>query len=496
MYVCGVDIGTTGTKAIVVDEKGIIIGHAYVNYPLHASADGSVEQDAEDWRRSTVAAVRGALHNLSRQSVRALCLSTQGGSAVLCNLKGVAFMNAHSWMDTRPASFCNTVTDQETVYMKSGWKLCGAMLPMRALWFQKHRPDIWKKAKKYLTTVDYMNYWLTGHYIIDQTNAGMNQAMNLYSMKWDRDLLAMGNIPPSMMPEILPSGEVIGSILPEAAKELGLSEEVIVVSGGHDQYCAALGAGAVESGDVILSGGTAWVLLEITAEPVFDTKDWLAIGNHVISGKYGLLSSLPVSGAAMEWYRWNFAVRVRNEGKDTPEGFDVIDTTIAERILQNPNLFFFPQFSGRSFPRWKASQKASFLGISLEHDSYDMALSIMEGIVFDMVISLEAFAAKGWPAQTLKLLGGAAKSRCWSDIISNVTNLPIMRFKNAEPACMGAAALAGAAIGMYRNPVEGAELMAKGLAELMPAPSGPLFEHYRKKYEKYKQLLPLVEALY
>jgi sugar (pentulose or hexulose) kinase len=399
-------------------------------------------------------------------------------------------------MDTRPLPFTNDAANKEAVYMKSGRKLSGAMLPMRALWFQKHCPDVWEKAGKYLTTADYVNHWLTGRYAIDQTNAGMNQLMDLHSMEWDADLLAMGNIPKSMMPEIIRSGEIIGPILPPAAKELGLPEDALVVSGGHDQYCAALGAGAVESGDVILSGGTAWVLLEITEEPVFDTKDWLGTGNHVIPGRYGMLSSLPISGAAMEWYRKNFAMGIRPRDGDIDIGFDMVDQTAAMRILQNPGVFFFPQFSGRGFPRWKAGQKASFLGISLEHDSYDMALSIMEGIVFDTAISLEAYAAKGWPAQRLKLLGGAAKSGLWSDIVSNVINLPIMRFAKAEPACMGAAALAGAAIGMYKSPVEGAGLMAKGLAQVMPKPSGHLFEHYRRKYEKYKKLLPHVEGLY
>lgn len=499
MYVCGVDIGTTGTKAMLIDEKGVIKGHAYKEYPLITLPDGGIEQDANDWWATLRDTLREAVAELEDKSqIKAISLSTQGGSAVLVDENGDPLINAHTWMDARPAECLGEVTetDAREVYLRSGWRLSSAALMMRARYLQKTRPDAWAKAYKYLTTVDFVNYKLTGRFVIDQTNAGMNQLMNVTTMEWDDFLLELGGIPARLMPEIIRSGKVIGPLTDWAAQQLGLSASTLVVSGGHDQYCAAVGAGAHDPGDMLLSTGTAWVLLCITGQPPLDTQDHIAAGNHVIPGRYGALTSQPTSGVSLEWFRKNFADQVMKDGDLARISFKDIDAGAAERIYNDGDLFFFPQFKGRGFPRWTPNSKASFVGISLSHDSFDMALTIMEGVAFDTAIAIEAYARKGYKTSALKLLGGATKSKLWTSILSNITGLPIMRFLNPDIACIGAAAMAGAESGVYASIAEGTQAITSDKRELLPAPEGRMRDHYRNKFERYKKLLAKVEDFY
>jgi sugar (pentulose or hexulose) kinase len=337
-------------------------------------------------------------------------------------------------------------------------------------------------------------------------------------MRWDEEIINAAGVPASMLPEIMHSGEVVGRLLPGAAEELGLSETTLVISGAHDQYAAATGALAHEPGDMLLSTGTAWVLTGITDQLVFDYEDYLGVGNHALQGMFGVLTSIPTAGAGMEWFRKNFAepelgdgmesgclgllpqtpgsLEQRSESQTPKVSFSKIDGIAGTRIEQDAGLYFYPQFIGAGFPRWTPKSKASFMGLSLEHDSYDMALTIMEGVAFDVALRIEAYAAKGFPCKQLKMLGGASKSRLWTDIIRYVTGLPIARFKEADMACKGAAAFAAAACGMFPDARTAARVMAKDSIELLEAPSGNLREHYIRKYKTYKERLPIIEEFY
>ena len=520
MYVLGVDIGTTGTKAILVDETGACRGSSYKSYPLITLADGGIEQRAQDWWDTLVYTVREASAGVAdKNEIAAMSLSTQGGSCVLLDEHDEPLGNACTWMDDRPKSVLDSlgsldfrgspgslgsrgslgsldVIGEKRFYEMSGWRLSGAMMAARAVWYRRHQPEVWAAARRYLTTVDYINLRLTGRAVIDPTNAAMTQLFDIVSLDWDNEVLSAAGISRDMLPEIAASGEVIGTLLPGPARELGFPESVLVVSGAHDQYAAATGACATEPGDVVLSCGTAWVLLGISDRLEYDYLDYLGVGNHALKGLYGVLTSIPTAGAGLEWFRKNFAESELIDGALSRVAFKQIDDVAGKRVLQDGGLLFYPQFTGSGFPRWADNSKASFLGLSLEHDSYDMALVIMEGVAFEVALIIEAYAGKSIPVKSLKLLGGASKSRLWTDIVRNVTGLPIVRFSDADIACLGAAAFAASKCGIFGSVREAAEVIIKGKSEPLEAPQGALKEHYACKLAKYKELLPRVEELY
>ena len=499
MYVLGVDVGTTGTKAILADDKGTLVGRSYKGYPLITLADGGLEQCASDWWLTFIDTVREATACIAdKNEILALSLSTQGGSCVLLDGAGEPLANAHTWMDTRPASVLDAFadTDHDRFYELSGWRLNGAMMAARAVWYKRNHPDIWAKAKMYLTTVDYINLRLTGCAVIDPTNAAMTQLFDIRKMDWDDATLAASGVSRAVLPTITPSGETLGTLLPEAAKILGLTEKTLVVSGAHDQYAAAVGACAYEPGDIVLSTGTAWVLLGITDKLTYDFVDYLGVGNHALEGLFSVLTSIPTGGVGLEWCKKNFAESKLVDGAVTKVTFDKINEVAQTRVKQNSKLLFYPQFSGCGFPRWKTDNKASFIGLSLEHDSYDMALAIMEGVAFDVAIIIEAYAAKGFSCHQLKMLGGASKSRLWTNIVRNVTGLPLTRFHEADVACLGAAAFSAAACGVFPSIRCAAQALARDNMETLEVPSGELREHYADKFEFYKKRLPNIDLLY
>ena len=499
MYVLGVDVGTTGTKTALVDDTGLQRGFAYREYPLIVLGDGGFEQRAQDWWLTLVDTVREVTTTVKDKStIRALSLSTQGGSSVLLDARGEPLCNAHTWMDTRPDSVLDAFSgiNERHFYESSGWRLNGSFMAARAVWLRRNCPEVWARVKLYLSTADYLNLRLTGRAMIDPTNAAMTQLFNIQKMDWDDEILAAAGVSRSTLPVIAPSGEAIGTLTQKAAVELGLSEGTLIVSGAHDQYAAAVGAGAFEAGDTLLSTGTAWVVLCVVNALKYDYEDYIGIGNHATKGLYGVVTSIPTAGVALEWCRKNFAETEVKDNATLRISFKKLDRIAETRIRQDSELFFYPQFNGRAFPRWTSNTKASFMGLSLEHDSYDMALAIMEGVAFDAAMNLEAYVAKGLPCEQLKLVGGAGKSRLWTDIVRNVTGLPLVRFRDANITCVGAAAFAAVACGFFCSIRAAAQAMTRNSVELLEAPFGELREHYAAKYEAYKVRLPSVERFY
>lgn len=474
MYFIGIDVGTTGTKAAVVDENGHVLGKGYREYALIPSAGGRVEQNAEDWWDATVSAVREAVSAIrDPENVRAVSLSTQGGStlAVDCNFKPLT--NALTWMDTRAseenAAIANEYADY--IYKTGGWQSAPFFDPSKLRWLAANQPDVFRGAYSFVSTQEFVQYRLTGKNIIDPTNAAMRQLVNVRKGTWDAKLLEISNITEERLPQCLPTGTLIGSLTPEAAQALTLSESVKVYNGAHDQYCAALGSGTIHAGDMLLSTGTTWVVLGVSEEPLF-TDTFIAPGVHPCKGLYGNITTLKSAGSALKWYR-----------QLTGEDFRTMDAEAEKRRDSAEGLLYYPYYAGSGFPHYIDEVKACCLGMELMHDKYDLARALMEGVAFETRMSLEEFARHGASISHLKMVGGAAKSHIWSEITCNVTGCEIQFPQEADTCCIGAAMLAAVGEGFYENYNEAAERMVL-YSETM-TPNSEDADFYQRKYERY-----------
>jgi sugar (pentulose or hexulose) kinase len=286
----------------------------------------------------------------------------------------------------------------------------------------------------------------------------------------------------SLMPRIEQTGYVVGKLTKQAAQELGLSEELTVYNGAHDQYAAALGLGAIEAGDMILSTGTAWVNVAITEKPMF-TPSQIAPAKHVVGSLWGALTSIPVAGKALDWFK-----------SIAGEDYDSINENAAKRMESSKGLFFYPYHIGARLPHRLKNAKAAFIGLGLEHDKYDMYRAVMEGVVFQVKLTIDDFAANGAKIDTLLMAGGATKSDLWMSILSAVTGAAIYKSEQPDAACIGAAMIAAVGCGMAKDYNEAKDIFVK--SELVPKADKNMEEHYKDKYARYLEAWDNVSEMY
>lgn len=336
----GIDVGTTGTKAALFSASGQLVGHSYRGYPRYTPELGCSEQEPEDWWNAVCEAVRELCPDgETAGNVRALSMSTQGGTIVPVDREGKPLRKAVVWDDIRceqeKAAYVREVAPAETVYEKTGWQL-GNGLPLLVIrWLRDHEPDVFQKTDRYLSVHDYMTLRMTGKAAVDLSNAGINQLIDLKAEDYDRQLMEFAGVRREQLPDLVHSGEAIGTLTASAAEAMGLTTRCVVVAGAHDQYAVAAGAGANEPGSILIGSGTCWVVTAIGEKPGFDTG--LAQSIPVVRGQWGSLLSMSSGGVCLDWLRQQTGM----------PSYEELNRETAQRRAAEEELFFIP-FSGRS----------------------------------------------------------------------------------------------------------------------------------------------------
>lgn len=488
-YLLGVDVGTTGTKTLLFRSDGKLIGQSYRPYPMATPRVGWSEQDPLDWWNAVVATIRETCCDPEiAKNVRGISLSLQGGTTLAVDENFQAVRPAMVWNDNRcveeKEAYLREVGDAITMYRKTGWKLGTGLNALQIRWMKDHEPELFTKTAMFLSVPDYISYKLTGIAGIDLSDIGINQLGNIRLGCYDPEILAFAGITEEKLPKIYRSGEVIGNLTPSAAAELGLTTDVVLSAGAHDQYAVALGAGACNAGDILIGSGTCWVITCIGDASDFDSG--LSQSVSAVPGKWGSLWSLSSGGVCLEWLRRNFSMDPENA-----LSYDMINAEAAQRRAADDGLFFYP-FSGRS-ELTKGFHKGSFIGLDLSHDRYHMARAVMEGVAFQIVWMLDAFHTK--PAEDgLILAGGASKSGLWYQIVADIANLPVRIPEVADLACVGAAVLAGVGCGVYKDSQEGYKSLAVNERVIYPDPERA--KEYAALFEEYKRIAGILGDAY
>ena len=479
MLYLGLDVGTTGAKAAVVDREGKVLARGYREYELIFPGENRVEQNAEDWWSASKDAVRQALGKLARpEEITALSLSTQGATMLPVDRRGDPLRLALTWMDGRAAAEAEELTDAlgyDVIYRKSGWRPEAELDAAKILWLRKHEPRLFRDAAYFVSTLEFMNYRLTGKCAADPTNAAIRQIFDIGTGGYDPAILGLIGLETGRLPEVLPVGAPLGTLLPGAAAEFGLSPHVRVYNGAHDQYCASLGVGAVREGDLLLATGTAWVVLGVTGRPLY-TSSYLAPGIHPVKGLWGAIASLASAGSVLKWYK-------RVIGDD----FSVMDREAETHLDSSRGLFFFPYLAGAGFPHGMPELKGTLTGLDLRHDKYDIARALMEGVGFETALTLEEFRKAGVEIRRMTMTGGASRSRFWCGLLRYITGCEILVSREADTASVGAALIAAVGDGCFRDYGEAAERI-----ETVPFDDEDpaLFAYYAEKGRRYRALLP------
>lgn len=477
MLVIGLDVGTTGTKAIIADEKGTVLSRGYREYPLK-SQNGRVTQNAADWWEAAVYAIRTALQSVNPKDVRGIGISTQGASMLAADKNGSPVSEVITWMDTRSIAEAEALANAigtEEIYRKCGWLPNPSLDAAKILWIQKNDPNTFAMADTFISTLEYINLKLTGKNIIDPTNAAIRQLYNMESGTWDDQILNLMGISSKRLPDILPVGTLVGTLTQEAATALNLSPDVAVFNGAHDQYCASIGSGAVDTGDMLLATGTTWVILGVTDRLLY-TNNHICPGIHPVKGKYGAMASLVSAGSALNWYK-------DVVGAD----FKTMDKEAASRAQGAKDLFVLPYVLGAGFPHNQPGLRGAMFGLDAGHDRYHIARAVMEGVAFEASIVLEQFAAQGMHIGKLMMTGGAARSDLWSKIVGYVTGCEIYRPEEPETCCLGAAMIAFVGLGVFDSFSACRNAMVK--SRPLSLPDQNMYAFYREKGAHYRELV-------
>ena len=469
----GIDVGTTSLKALAIDETGKTLASSKQSYELVASGVEAT-QNANDWYDAAVFAIREIGEKVSAiGKICAISLSAQGGATTLLDENGETLTPAYSWMDNRATAECEELKrafGNDLFYERYGWRMQPFADAAKLLWMKKNIPDIYKKAASIPSTLGFINQRLTGRMVEDPTCAAIRRLYDVTKGSMSADILEYLEIPEEKLPETIGAGEFVGNLTAKAAKELGLDESVRIYNGAHDQYCASIGSGTVNAGQLLLATGTAWVLFGVTEAPLFGESK-IAPCIHPAGG-WGALSTVTGIGAAFEWL---------SRLTDTP--IPELSAEAEKRKGKNGNFFFRPSATATGLLLGQ-SKGAHISGLSIGHDKYDIALALMEGAAFETALVIEEYKKSGMTGVTsITMSGGATASAFWQSLIADVTGLDVYASTQTDSPALGAAILA-AASDEGASLSETAKKFAANCDKISPSEYS---EYYRKKFDAYKK---------
>lgn len=464
----GLDVGTTGCKATLCTEEGVIVGQGYSEYPLIRLSEEAIEQRPEDWWDKTIQAVRLALHDAGGGGgrVAAVGVSSQGIAFVPVNAALQPLRRALSWLDTRANEQAQRICSQHgisTIFELTGKLVSSWYVLPKLMWLREHEPDVYAHTHQIQTAHDYITCRLSGQAFTDHTMASGTLLYDVQQQSWAYPLMESYDVLPDMFPLLAWSGSVVGCILPKVAKELGISPKAQIVVGAQDQKCAALGAG-LRPGVAIVSLGTAAAITVCTKRPLLKEPQRVPCSSFVRSGEWVVEGVVGTAGASLRWLRDIL------DAYSTGGGYAAMDRLAAASSAGSGGVSFIPFLGGAGSPHWNAQAKGCFHGLKLSTSAGDLCRAVMEGVALEIADNLQIIERLVDQVQEVRVLGGGARSKLWREILANVTGRSIVSMQTYETANLGACMLAGVGCGMYGSLDEAAASYVRCGGVCTPSP--------------------------
>lgn len=491
-YLMGIDIGTTGCKVMVFDVLGCVKAKAYREYTLYMPSSGARELNPNEVFAAVEACIAECCSGGVGKNIAALSVSAQGEAVIPISKGGEALANSMVSFDTRNVEEIGWIAenlDKEKLAEKTGLPLHTMFSLGKALWIKNHEPQIYADTWKLLCFAGYVAYKLGAPPVMDYSQASRTMMFNVTEQCWDMDIIKLSEIDPAKLPELAPCGEKIGCVSHEKAQQLGLNEDSVIVTGGHDQVCCALGAAVLESGDAMNSMGTTDSIVCVSHRFMTNPAQIAAnipCGSYSLKGLYANHSFVLSTGSVLNWYKNNFF------GSEEISYAKLDEET--EKLNKPTGLYLLPHFAGSGTPHLDSFSKGILAGLTLETDRNTIYLAILEGICFELKLNMENMEAAGIPIHKLKCIGGAAKSDVYLQLKADILGKPVMKQTVEEAGCMGAALLAGMGVGVISDVKEALPRFVKSEKTFIPDVNR--HQQYLASYEKYKCVYELSQKLY
>lgn len=488
----GLDVGTTGCKAAVFTPQGEMLGYGYEEYGIISIQEKMAEQDPEKVWEAVCRVLKAAYRSSGGKKISALSISVQGDAIIPVGKNFKPLYNAVLGMDYRSqeqAKKCEELFGGKTLFDMTGMRPHPINSLCKILWLKEKHPSVYKKAWKITTYADYIMGKLGADPVIDYTMASRTMAFDLKNLTWSYYILEKLDIPIELFSQPLPSGVCVGKISEKAASETGLSKQIFLVTGGHDQTCAALGAGVIGEGTGVLSTGTAEVLSTAFHKPHLNETMYQSYYPCYIYTKKDMHFTFTlnhVGGLLLRWFRDNFASEEVAEAKRS--GTDPYRVMI-ERIPEQPvDVMILPHFNGSGTPFCDMSSRGAIVGITLATNRHHLVRAILESQTYELKINLETLNRAGISIEEFNAVGGGAKSPRWLQIKADILQNTVSTLRVSEAACLGAAILAGTASGIYSSIDQGVKSCV--FKEKTYYPQKELIERYNHNYSIYKEIYP------
>jgi xylulokinase len=488
----GLDVGTSGVKALLVGESGEVEGAATVALTLSTPRPGWAEQDPDDWWAAAVAAMRELLVAGRGERVAAVGISGQMHSSVFLDRAGSVIRPALLWCDGRTTEECGEITERVGGEERLRELACnpaleGFTLP-KVLWLRNHEPAAFARLATVLLAKDYVRYRMTGVLATEPSDASATLMYDTARLRWSDEIMEAVALPRSLLPEVGGSAEVLGRVTPQVATLTGLAPGTPVVGGGADNACGAAGVGAVSAGEAVASWGTSGTVLAPMTEPRVDPGLRAHTFCHVAPGTWYLMGVVLSAGAAFAWHRDQLARELAAE----PDANRLLNDEAAAIAPGAEGLSFLPYLQGERTPHRDASARGAFIGLSLAHTRAHLTRAVLEGVCFALRDSLSILQRLGVAPGQLLLTGGGARSGFVRQLQADVYGLPVGTVDREEGPAYGAALLAAVGAGAF--PDLGAAARATLSRSPLEHPDPGRSRAYEQPYAAFRALYPALRA--
>jgi xylulokinase len=489
----GIDIGTSGTKTLAINEKGQILASAMETYPCYAPKPLWSEQDPEDWWKATIGSVRKVMSKakLKPADVKSIGLSGQMHGSVFLDKSDKVIRRAILWNDQRTAAECAEIETRaggrsELIRMVANPALTGFTAP-KILWLRNHEPKNFDKTRKVLLPKDEIRRRLTGEYATEVSDASGMLLLDVAKRNWSTELLSKLELDIDLFGKCYESEDVTGRLTPAAAKLLGLSTECVVVGGAGDCAAGAVGNGIVNRGVLSTSIGTSGVMFVHSDEVKIDPAGRIHTFCHAVRGKWHMMGVNLSAGGSLQWFRNELCKTEYAIAKKAKREFYDLLTEEAQAIVAgSEGLLFLPYLSGERTPHADPDARGCFVGLTLAHTRGHLVRSIMEGVTYSMRDSLAIIEGLDVPVKQIRASGGGSRSPLWRQIQADVFGRKVVTINSEEGAAYGVALLAAVGAGAFKNISEACAASIRVVSET--APNRKAAKHYDRAFPIYQQL--------
>ena len=485
MLFIGIDLGTSACKLLLVGENGTIQNEVTREYPLIFPHPGWSEQRPEDWWNAVVAGVPELLRGFDASQVVGIGAGGQMHGLVALDAQDSVIRPAILWNDGRTFKevdyLNNTIGKERLSALTANIAFAGFTAP-KLLWMRENEPENFKKIAKIMLPKDYLAYCLSGSFCSDYSDASGMLLMDVEHKCWSKEMMDICGVTEEQLPKLYESYEVVGSLKPEVAAELGLSENVKIIAGAGDNAAAAVGTGTVGDGQCNISLGTSGTIFISSKNFGVDENNALHSFCHA-DGSYHLMGCMLSAASCNKWWAEEILQTKDFAAEQAP----------IQKLGEN-HVFFLPYLMGERSPHNNPDARGVFFGMSMDSTRADMTQAVLEGVAFGLRDSLEVARSLGIKIERTKICGGGAKSPLWKKIIANVMNLKVDVLENEEGPSMGGAMLAAVGCGAYPD----VETIGKKMAHVVDTvePEEELVAKYEERYQKFKELYPALRPLF